>query len=323
MAPNPPNPPHHDPPPPPPPGRGGGGGGKGKGKGGRPNRARQTRINLAWTNLQNALIAKGFSSHDAGQFARMALTQKGVEIGRGGRVHYKGGVYNANQFVTNPLIQYVTGAKAKAANEATIKADPNYQQALANLALTRDQQQAAITQQRSQALTDFGDPTFVQGDPALAAAAGANPFGTSQLLQNAYATQQRSVAANANQIGTNFGGGQTSGNIAAQRQFAGQQSGAVTALQNLLNGLSLQSSQLGQDYTLGSQNALVQSQQNLQQQGLLSKSAPKIKFGTYNLFRAPKAGQHGGGGPPHAPPPPRAPRRLRQPLQGGNPPRAI
>jgi hypothetical protein len=288
--------------PPPPPGGGKGGKGKGKGKGGRPNRARAQRIDLAMNGLVNALVLKGFTGQQAQQFARMALTQKGVTIGKGGRVHYKGGVYNAQQFVDSPLIRYVTGAKAKAANEATIKADPNYQQALATLALARDQGNAALTQQRTQALTDFGDPTFVQNDPTLAAAVGANPFGTSRLLEEGYRTQLGSNAQQANLLGTNFGGGLTSANLGAQHTFAGQQSQATGALQNLLNSLSLQSSQLGQNYTLGQQNALVQSQQNLQQQGLLSASAPKVKFGTYNLFHAAKA-QAG------APRPPRPPRR--------------
>jgi len=255
------------------------------------------------TGLVNALILKGFTGQQAQQFARMALTQKGVTIGRNGRVHYKGDFYNAAQFVNSPLIQYVTGAKAKAANEATLKADPNYQQALASLALARDQSQSALDQQRSQALLDFGDPTFVQGNPLLAASVGANPFGTSRLLQSAYNTNRAQIAQSANQLGTNFGGGEASGDVEAQRQFAGQQSQAVSALQNLLNGLSMQSSQLGQNYTLGAKNALIQSQQNLQQEGLLSASAPKIKFGTFNLFRAPRMGRNNG-----VPRPPRPPK---------------
>lgn len=275
---------------------------KGKGKGSRPGRARNQRIDQAMTGLENALMMKGFSSHDATQFARMALTQKGVTIGRNGRVHYKGGLYSAAQFVNNPLIAYVTGAKAKAANMATLKADPNYQQALATLALTRDQSQSAIDQQRSQALLDFGDANFVQNNPALAASAGANPFGTSRLLEQGYQQQRQDISQSANQLGTNFGGGITAANVAAQHTFAGQQSQATSALQNLLNGLSLQSTQLGQDYTLGAKNALVQSQQNLQQQGILSASAPKVKFGTFNLFRHPRKPRA-----PHAPPPPKPP----------------
>lgn len=297
--------------PPPPPGKGGHGGGK-KGHGSRPNGARGQRINRAVTGLVNALMEKGYNSADALKFATMALKQHGVTIGRGGKVHYKGGLYNAHQFVNSPLIAYVTGAKAKAANEATLKADPNYQQALATLALARDQGNAALTQQRTQALTDFGDPTFVQNDPTLAAAVGANPFGTSRLLEQGYQQQRQNVGQTANLLGTNFGGGVQSGMLGAQHTFAGQQSQATSALQNLLNSLSLQQSQLGQNYTLGAQNALVQSQQNLAQQGLLSASAPRPKKGaSYNLFKGPPHPTHGGGGGGGAPPPP--PRQPRPP----------
>src|SRR5438132_1750970 len=242
---------------------------RGGGPGSRPGRARGYRVNLAITNLRNALIDKGFGANEALRFARMALSQKGVQIGAGGRVHYQGTMYHATDFVNNPLIQWVTGAKAKAANEATLKADPNYQAALANLALTRDQQQSALDAQRNQSLLDFGDPTFVQNNPILAAQAGANRFGTSQLLQQAYGQAQQGYQRNLESAGTLFGGGAQSAALAGQRAFAGQQQQAVSALQNLLQGLSMQRSQADQGYALGQQNALLQTQQNLAAEGRL------------------------------------------------------
>lgn len=293
------------PPPPPPPGGGGGGGhhhhgggGKGDGGGGKRKRQDRYRINLALTNLTNALYEKGFSGAEAQRFAHMALTQKGVQIARNGRVHYKGGIYNAVDFVNSPLIKYVTGAKAKAANEAALKADPNYQQALASLGLARDQSQAALDSQRRQTLIDFGDPSFVQNDPTLAAAVGANPFGTAQTLLRNYQGDQRVIAQRSNDLGTNFGGGQQSGMLEAQHQFAGQEANATSALQNLLQSIGMQGGQLTQNYDLGAKNALLQTQQNLQAQGLLAAHAPKVKFGTYRLFnnrvpRPPRRRQNG------------------------------
>jgi hypothetical protein len=250
-------------------------------------------------------MEKGFSSQDAYNFARMALTQKGVKIGRHGRIEYKGNVYKAQAFATNPLVQYVTGEKAKAANKAALLADPNYQMALQQLGLARDQGNATIGTQRNQALIDFGDPTFVQGDRALQAAVGANPFGTSQTLYHNNQQNLQGLLQNANITGVAAGGGLQSGQQQAQHVYAGQQANATSALQNLLNNLTQQSQQLGQNYNLGQQNALLQTQQNLQQQGLLAAHGPKLNYGTYKLWN---------------PRPPRQPRQQRQRLQGAQPP---
>ena len=236
------------------------------------------------TGLTNALIQKGFTGQQAQQFARMALTQKGVTIGRGGRIHYKGDIYRSQAFINNPLVSYVTGEKAKAANKAALLADPNYQMALQQLGLARDQGNATLTSQRNQALLDFGDPTFVQGDPTLAAAVGANPFGTSQTLYHNQQQNLQGLNQQANQLGVSAGGGLVSGQQQAQHVYAGQQAGATSALQNLLDNLTQQSQQLGQNYNLGQQNALLQTQQNLQAQGLLAAHGPGLKFGTYKLF---------------------------------------
>lgn len=263
------------------------GGGRNPKRGRRSDRAgtRGYRINLAVTNLTNALMANGLDSSSALRFARMALTQKGVTIGRRGFVHYKGSRYNASQFASSPLARYVTGAKAKAMNEAAVKADPNYQAAIAQLALTQQQGQAGLDAQRRSALLDFGDPNFVQGDPTLAAAVGANPFSTSRLLQQQYEGNRRANLVNSNVIGTNFGGGLTSGQVEAQHAFAGSQSNATTALGNLLGSLTQQGTSLSQNQALGGQQALLQTQQNLAQEGVLSASAPRYHVGSFNLFR--------------------------------------
>lgn len=251
---------------------------------GRPG-TRGYRINLAVTNLSNALMANGLDSSSALRFARMALTQKGVTIGRRGFIHYQGSRYNANQFATSPLARYVTGAKAKAMNEAAIKSDPNYQAAISQLALTQQQGQAGLDAQRRSALLDFGDPNFVRGDPTLAAAVGANPFSTSRLLQQQYDQQRQGLASQANVIGTSFGGGLASGNVGAQHAFAGSQANASSALNNLLGSLTQQGTSLSQNQALGGQQALLQTQQNLAQEGVLSASAPKYSVGHFNLFR--------------------------------------
>lgn len=286
-----PNPPHGGPPPPPPPPGSGGGGGKKGSKNGPRHRQRGQAIDAAVTRLSNALFDKGMSAPDANRFARMALSQKGVTIGRKGQIHYKGSLFKAEDFATSPLIQYVSGQKAKLANEAKIKADPNYQAALAGLALTRDQSQAGLDAQRRQALVDYGDPSFVQGDPVLQSAIKANQFGTSQLLHQAYQQNQQAATQAANVSGTLFGGGQASGQREAQRQFAGGSQQGITALQNLLSSLTLQGQQLSQSYGLGSQNALLQTQQNLADQGTLSASAPRFHIGRFRMFRPPRPPQ--------------------------------
>ena len=199
----------------------------------------------------------------------------------------------------------MTGEKAKTANKAALLADPNYQMALQQLGLARDQGNATIGQQRSQALIDFGDPSFVQNDPTLAAAVGANPFGTSEVLAQNYGRQQQAVNQQSNLLGTNFGGGVQSGQTEATHVYAGQQANATSALQNLLNNLGQQSEQLGQNYNLGQQNALLQTQQNLQAQGLLAAHGPKLSTGgKYRFFN---------NRPPRAPRPPKPP---RGPLSG-------
>lgn len=264
---------------------------------------RRNRVDYAVQTLRNELINQGLDPQSAFNFARMALSQKGVTIGRNGKVHYRHALYTAADFANSPLVKYVTGEKAKAANQKALLADPNYQMALSQLGLARDQSQAALDAQRRQATLDFGDPSFVQNDPILAAAVGANQFSTSQALKDSYAQQQRSVTQNANTAGTLFGGGNTSGQQQATHVYAGQQQEATSALQNLMNSLTMQGSQLSQNYNLGQQNALLQTQQNLQEQGLLSKSGPKLKYGKFSLYKPPRQPRR-----PRAPKPPPRPR---------------
>jgi hypothetical protein len=260
---------------------------------------RRNRIDMAVTGLRNELMNQGLDPQSAFNFARMALSQKGVTIARNGKVHYRNSIYNAHEFANSPLIRYVTGEKAKAQNKKALLADPNYQMALSQLGLARDQSQAALDAQRRQAELDFGDPSFVQNDPILAAAVGANQFSTTKALQDSYAAQQRNVNQTSNQAGTLFGGGNVSGQQQATHVFAGQQQEATSALQNLLNSLTMQGSQLSQNYNLGQQNALLQTQQNLAAQGIASASGPKLKYNPFKLYRPPRA--------PRAPKPPRPP----------------
>jgi hypothetical protein len=297
VAPNPPNPPNTK-------GGGGKGGGKGKGGGGGRNSNRQRIIGNAVAKLQNDLIAQGLSPSSAQSFAIMALKQQGVTIGRGGRIHYKGQAYSVKDFSNSPLLKYVTGAKAKALNEAAIKSDPNYQAAIAQLALTQQQGQAGLDAQRRSALLDFGDASYVQNDPTLAAAVGANPFSTSRLLQGQYQQNQNMVSQAANRAGTNFGGGAVSGQLEAQHQFAGSQANASSALGNLLGSLNQQGTSLSQNQALGGQQALLQTQQNLAQEGVLSASAPKLNTGgSYHLWRAQQQARRRANRPPPPPPP--------------------
>lgn len=273
---------------------------------------RRARIDLAVSKLQNELIANGLSPSDAQRFAKMALSQQGVSIGRRGGVHYKGEVYNAQQFADSPLLKFVTGEKAKAANLAALESDPNYQMALSQLGLTRDQSQAALDQTRRQALIDYGDPNFVSSDPTLAAAVAANPFSTSRLQQEAYDRQRLAAATAANRAGVTFGGGAVAGQQEAQRSFAGGTSTGVSALQGLLDSITQQTANLGQNYSLGQRSALLQTEQNLTAQGLLqSVRPPTFHIGQFKLWRPPRPRRRGGSGVPPPPPPP--------PGSGGHP----
>src|SRR3954463_4761586 len=69
----------------------------------RNHQARSNRINMAVTSLTNALIEGGLGSNSALRFARMALTQKGVQIGRGGAIRYKGSRYTGADFAKTGL----------------------------------------------------------------------------------------------------------------------------------------------------------------------------------------------------------------------------
>jgi hypothetical protein len=259
------------------------------GKNGGAKRARNNRIDLAVTGLTNALMEKGLDSNSALRFARMALTQKGVTIGRNGFIRYQGSRYSGADFANTPLANYITGAKAKALNEAKIKNDPNYQAAIAQLALTQQQGQAGLDAQRRSALLDFGDASYVQGDPTLAAAVAANPFSTSRLIQQQYGRDQAAAQQSANRAGTLYGGGAVSGALGAQHVFAGNEANATTALQNLLGSLGQQGTALSQNQTIGGQQALLQTQQNLAQEGVLSASAPRYHVGAFNLFHNARA----------------------------------
>lgn len=290
-----------------------------------PSKAQQQKIYQgAITKLQGELIKKGLDPGSALKFAELSLSKaQGVSIGKGGLIHYKGRAYNAADFAHTPLIDYVTGAKAQAENKAALESDPVYQQTLANLGLNRDQSLAQLSSERRNSLIDFGDPSFVTGDPVLAAAVKANPFSTSNLLAEANRRNVSNMTQNANMAGTIFGGGLVSGTREANRQNSADQADALTKLTRYLTENNMQQTNIGQTYDLGQRNALVQAQQALTSAGLFNAStAPNLKAGGFKLFRPP---HQGGGAITHPPPPP--PRRGGQIRQGqhqpgANPPRA-
>jgi hypothetical protein len=123
-------------------------------------------------------------------------------------------------------------------------------------------------------------------------------------LQGQYQQNQNMVSQAANRAGTNFGGGAVSGQLEAQHQFAGSQANASSALGNLLGSLNQQGTSLSQNQALGGQQALLQTQQNLAQEGVLSASAPKLNTGgSYHLWRAQQQARRRAGIPKPPPPP--------------------
>lgn len=269
----------------------------------KPNKANQKRqIAAAVSKLQAELIGKGFDPGAALAFSRLALGKaQGVSVGKGGSVHFKGKAYSIADFAKTPFVDYVTGVTAKKQNQAALESDPVYQQTLANLGLQRDQSLAQLGDERRNALIDFGDPSFVTGDPTLAAAVKANPFSTSNLQAEANRRNVSNVTQNANQSNTIFGGGLLSGQREAQRQYAADSASALTAFTRFLGQNNAQQTNLNQQYDLGQRNALLQAQQALTAAGLLNASVPPVlRSGGYKWFR-PDA-PTGSGGPRGNPP---------------------
>lgn len=217
--------------------------------------ARTLAVQRAVGAVRNALSEQGINPQTALQYARVILSRPGVQIGRGGNIFYQGQRYAPSAFASSKLAQIATGQQAQKLNQQAVQGDPGYLQALATLGLNRDQATSDLEAQRRQQLLQFGDPSFVSGDPTLAAAAGANPFSTVALMQQAYQNAQSAAAQAANRAGTYYGGGEVSGQQEAGRVNAAQNQQATTALQNLLNSISQQEAQLSQQYDVGKTGA--------------------------------------------------------------------
>jgi len=291
----------------------------------RPSRvSRKQAIQRAVGAVRNAFMEQGVDPNLALKYARVILSRPKVEIGRGGTIYWKGQAYKPDAFATSGLANLITGKTAETKNEAAIKGDPGYLQAIAQLGLARDQATAGLSDQQRQALIQFGDPSFIT-DPTLAAEANANPFSDSRLLAAAYQNQQQAVRQSANNAGVFQGGGLTSGLNEAQRQYAGQNQDAVTKLQQLLASINLQQAQAQQAYGVGQDQAFQDAYQALLASGAIKPAqAPNFAVSGYSLHHParPAGGGGGGGGaggtaPGSAPQP--GPPRGTYPTQGGYP----
>jgi hypothetical protein len=302
----------------------GGGGGPAP----RPTRvSRQLAIQLAIQRavgaVRNALMESGSSPADSLRLAPVLLSRPGVQIGRGGDILYKGARYDATAFAASKLGQLATGAYAKAQNQKALEGDPGYIQALATLGLQRDQSIAGNDDARRQALIEFGDPSFAKGDATTAGAAGANPFSTSRLLQQAYANAQSQTANTANRAGVYQGGGLTSGLGQDLRDYAGQNQYQTELLQKLLSSLDTQNALAQQGYQVGQAGAQTDAYNAMLASGYHALTAPDWNAGAIRVRgyggRGGGGGAGGGGGRPGpARPPARGtyPTRTTYPTQG-------
>jgi len=246
--------------------------------------ARQEAFGTAFSGLTNALRESGLGNDEADRFSRLILSRPSVTIGRGGRIRHKGQRYDAADFATSALADFVTGRTAERRNKAAIEGDPGYLQELASLGLTRDEALAALDEQRRRQILDFGDPSFTN-DPRLAGEAGANPFSTSRMMRQAYDQQLSGVRQASNRLGTLFGGGYASGVAGADRAYAGQSTEAIRSLQDLLAGLSKQSAGARQSYELGRGASLQSAAQRLLESGQIHAALPpSLKNLGYNYW---------------------------------------
>lgn len=299
------------PPPPPPlnPRRGAGGINRGKGNPNQPGRASRANRTLiadrAVANVRNALMEKGMNATDASKYAKLALTQPHVTLGKGGSIFYKGRRFNPAQFAQSGLVNYVTGKRASTLNQKAITGDAGYQATLAQLALARDQGNAALEAQRRDAEIQFGDPSFVQGDPLTAGAALANPNSTVALLNLQKQRADAAAGEAANRAGTYYGGGLQSGLAENQRVNVAQNQDAVTKLQQLLSQIGTGIGNANQTYAVGQNNAYQQAYQDMLKAGTIHAAAPpNLSVGGfhYNFPQPQQVHNPGNNGPP--PPPP-------------------
>lgn len=285
-------------------------GGRGRAPGGQPGTPsaptlsqRQARA-LAQTTagLMGALMqTTSLNPQAAGQLARVLLSQPGIAIDPTGQIKYQGRVYSAQQFANSGLARLYSGQRAAAENQAAIRAQPSYLQAAATLGLNRDQTVAAIQDAERQAEINYGDPAFAHGDPLTAGQAAANPFGLTQLIGQAYTRAQQATRQAANDAGTLYGGGYSSGQAEDARLHAQQVSNAVAAIQKQLGGYNQQLAGAQQGYNTGIENALIQAQQNLLKSGAWNAATrPQWTMGsgaTYYGFTHPHPSVGGATGP--------------------------
>jgi hypothetical protein len=265
----------------------------------------QKLINRTISSVQAALEKADptVTASQAMRFAKVMLTRPGVQIGRGGKIFYQGRQYAPDAFAAAPLAKLITGQKASAANQAAIQGSPDYIQALASLGLQRDQSLAGLDDTQRQALIQFGDPTYASGDALTQGAALANPFSTERLARTQYESQASAANQAANRAGVLSGGGQISGQDAAQRTYAGTLQDAVTKLQALLGAVAQQRSSAQQAYGVGQSGAASAAYQNLLASGYHAATAPNYGVGKYSVRGFGRRGGGGGGGynPPMLP----------------------
>lgn len=297
----------------------------------RPNRTNRQRViaravESVATAIENA--NPELSAAQARHYAQVALTRPGVELGAGkkGMIFYQGKRYAPAAFGKIPLISAISGATARAKNQAALNANPDYQAALAQLGLARDQSTAGLADQERQALIQYGDPTFA-GDALTAGAAAENPFSTQRLERQAYDQNLLQAQQRANQLGVASGGGAISGQQAAQRQYAADTQDQVSKLQQLLAQVAGQQAAAQQAYSVGQQQAATAAYNAMLQSGYNAAVAPNYGVGRFQLRQPSRAvkgmGGNGGGGGGGLPPvaigtgkPIVGP----QPYQGGSPP---
>lgn len=275
-----------------------------------PGPRKRHAASLATQGVYDALVARGINSVQAQRIAAGLLQRPGVKLTLGGMIEWKGKRYSPENFAATPLAKLLSGETAAAYNTAAITGDPGYLQAKAQLDMERQQNLAALDQQRTRGILDYGSGAYTK-DPTLAAQAEANPFSISKLMALQYQRAQQSVNTAANRAGTLFGGGVTSGLSEAERVNAQQRSDAVRSLTDLLSNLGMQEGAQNQGYNLGISQATLDAQQRLLSAGLLhAATTPAYNpNGHFNYYQPPNKKKKGGGGGSGFPPPPKPPPR--------------
>lgn len=251
---------------------------------------RKASADKALANVTLALKNGGLNQTQATHYAKVLLTQPGVQIGPHSNIMYKGKEFRPDAFAHSNLAQYVTGAKAQALNQKAITTDPGYLQALASLGLARQDAISPLQDSERQAIIQYGDPSFAGGDQLVGGAAAANPFSTVALQQLQFGRNLNATNQNANQLGTYYGGGRTSGLHEDQRQYAANSQDAQIKMNNLLQQINQQIGSANQAYNVGKSGAQLDAYNNLLSLGAIHASTPpNLQAGQfhYNGFTPP------------------------------------